>query len=619
MEHNYEPVKLKRIGTGSSFQSRYDLTRNRLSNNNIDSLQDAVEKLRKTISKAGSLNIIKELSLHETIRSAILHSLNIDTGIPPAMVEYLFGVCTTIEPTSGNTDIGFYDVIDALSLVEDRLRFENLKNLDDAETIEEKQQSFIQIQLMEKEISTGPFVHGRQRREYARRVLGKCDNYIVDILDISVTDSILSADLLGEVMGQHIQQTILQALQGLIQKGAQSDIISHSEVLSKQKPDKELFRLVLEYDRQRLDPINNSDGFSEEKDVLFGNLSSHVKKVGIEKEAVKQALNSSTVPYDTFLEEFGISIGEYKSDPADLSGSINKFDYPFDHNPLHEYPILVDREGKIYHGPSNSLYYSLSTRPYYELLDSEYKDEADELIGEGNEIWVLECLDRISDENVEIIHSAEYDYKDGESDFVLIYDDTLVVLECKTRGPKLETRKGPFGDFNEIQANLSDIISGPYEQATKLINAIREGEIDEIKTGYGTRQLSDDDFDSYIPGVILARSLNAVGTTLYPDAVEFNNELPFVTDLYSFQTICRHVQGSSGFLDYLERRVAVAEQGRVFSVDELDYVGAYLDSNLSFPEAPSECLIDIIDSGSHLDRTYESDIDGLPNEDIPRL
>lgn len=600
---------LDKVGTGSSFQSMFDRRKRRLTEHNIMSIEDAAQNLRETIRAFGSENLVEELWYHELIRAGSFSLLEVDTGIAPKLVEYLYGMAVTVPPTDSKPTAGFYDVLEAAGLVHDRFRVEQSKILSDASSTMEKRRAHAQEMLLERELTTGRFGHGEQRREFTRRVYTKLDDELSDAIGVSATEAVAVGDgIVESTMERFGDDKLLRIARKTIDIGDGPFQIRAREI--EQSPDDPLARCLLpvaKYDYHRTYPIKSEFGNEEHSkyDSKFGSLRQAGPLTSFSSADLEIDAIDSTAHLKSILDSLSITIGSYDSELSQKSGAISKFDYPFDHNPIHKFPLIKNQEGDYYHGPQNALWYSFSTRFRYDLLTSEHSGHAAEEIGFGIENWVLECLQNVSDKNVKILSNVQYDHRDGESDIVLLYDDTLVVIECKTRGLRLKSRLGPFGDFETIAKDAREVLKDPYEkQAMKLIRSVKKDKVSELRSNGDATPVSSSDFSEYIPAVIVGEPLDVIGTVLHTNLIEIESERPFFGDVFAWQTICRNVSGSEELLSYLRKRIEVGTTGRAFSADEADYLGAYLDHGLEYPGIPEEGLVDIHHQGTYLENDY---------------
>ena len=614
LPENTRVKALGEVGSGPQFQSALDQRRNRLHQHNVDTLEEAVQDLRETIRSFGPERLVRELWYHELIRSGSFGVLNEDTGIAPKMAEYLYGIATTISPSAEPPSAGFYDVIDALSLVYDHFRVQQFEILADADTVPEKRRATTRELLLERELTTGRFGHALQRREFTQHVYSHIDDELADLLGFSASAAVTVGDEISQLPGLKLGEgKLLPIVRRVIDVGDGPFQIEFEDIENNLSQGWPMILLnVAEYDKHRFNPLNSDleAGEFPEYEEPFGMLHEAGPDSSFTPQEIASALNENISSVESIIEELSIALGSHESNLSDQSGSTTKFDYPFDHNPIHKYPIVKMPNGQYHLGPQNSLWYSLSTRFRYDILGTEYHGVGTEKIGVGVETWVANCLQKLSDDDVTIVSSVEYDYENGESDIALLYEDTLVVIECKTRGLRLESRLGPFGSFETIADDVREIVEEPYrEQAMKLINGIKENEVSELDTDQGTIEVNSSDFSEYIPVVIVAEPLDFVGTILYADIIEFEDERPYFGDIYGWQTVCQHLSGSQELLSYLRQRIAVGVTGRAFSIDEIDYLGAYLDHCLDYPEIPSDAIVDIHHVGSHLEKIHESQSD----------
>ena len=604
-----------KIGSGPEFQSRLDRRRNRLAEHDIESIKEAVDTLRSRITDYGVEGFIQELWYHELIRSTSYHTLDEDTGIPPKMVEYLFGLATTVESTENNSkSVGFYDIIDALSLVYDQIQLERDKIIADAESREELTRAFVQNLQIERELTTGRFAHGAQRKQFAEKVYSQVDEEISDIIGISASEAISCAEAVEQWHEEVVTDDQLVPIAAHVANLGDGPFqVDLEEAIEKgfKNPETSLPRVwvnVAKYDNHRLNPLNsdhNVGDFSQYEED-FGTVRDVAPDLGFNPDRIQNQIRDSPAELDTFLEEFGVGFGEYSMDPTDRTGSAKKFDYPFDHNPIHETPFLGNSLGDHYLGPQNSIWYSLSTRFRYDILGSECEGSATEKMSKAIEKWVENCFEDIGSTDFDVLSGVDYDFEDGESDVVLVFDETIVVVEVKTRGLRLGSRLGPYGSFEQLQEDAEEVIYTPYKgQAMKLINGIKRGDVTEIKEEDRTISVTPQRFSEYIPVVVLSQPLDFVGTVLHADLIDFGDEYPYLTDVYALQTLCKHLSDGEQLLNYLNRRIQVGVSGRAFSIDEMDYVGEFLENGLQYPDVPERAIVDITHAGSYLERFYD--------------
>jgi len=533
------------------------------------------------------------------------------------MVEYLFGLAATIPPNGQSSSTGFYDVIDDLSLVYDQIRLEQDEVVAEADSDEERRQAHVQRSQIERELTTGRFAHGTQRREFTRRVFSCVNEELLSLLGFKASEAVSIADGIQRYHQEMFNQShLLSICLHVFDAGEGPFQTRSSDVLMKALDDPEtgfpsVWVNVAKFDNHRLNPLNSDYDIGEysQYEDTFGSIRDVAPDTGFTRSDIHETSKEEFPNLDPFLENMSIRFGEFDSDLSNTSGSSGKFDYPFDHNPIHEYPLLVDQDGRYYLGPQNSLWFSLSTRFRYNILGSEYEGTGMDKIGDGVEAWTEECLENVDDEMVTILSGVDYDYENGESDVVLLYDDTIAVIEIKTRGLRIDSRLGPYGSFEQVQEDAKEVVGKPYEeQAMKLINGIKNGDVTELETEETTVQVDSECFSNYLPVIVVAQPLDFIGTILYADLLDFQDEYPFITDVYSLQTICRHLSTSHDLLEYIKKRVQIGITGKALSLDELDYLGAYLDHDLEYPDIPDDGVVNIIHNGSHLEREYSTDI-----------
>lgn len=615
---------LSKVGTGSQFQSIRDRRKNRLREHGIESIEEAVQRLRKSISDFGVDEFIEELWYHELIRATSYEVLDEDTGIPPKMVEYLFGLSTTIPEENTDSSAGFYDVIQSASLVYDKLRSEQNQRLAEADSLEDRRKAHVQSNQLERELTTGRFAHGAQRKEFVLRGFSTIDEELEEILGFTATESVnITESILQYHKKVEEENPLVTIAQHVMDLGEGPFQVSYQEAMANGLEDPKsglptVWVEVAKFDNHRFNPLKSeySVGDFSKYETDFGSIRTVTPNLWFGPSDISGASDGELTHLDTYLDELSIEFGEYDKDPKDRSGSYSKFDYPFEHNPIHQFPLLRNQQGKYHIGPQNSLWYSLSTRFRYDILGSDYEGSATQKLGTSIEAWIEECLENINDGNIQALSGVEYELREsdsilevGESDIVLISEGQLIVIEIKTRGLRLGSRLGPYTSFEEIREDAEEVIEEPYKnQAMKLINGIKNGQVTELRGRDGMAEVASDDFSNYVPVVVVAQPLDFVGTILYADLIDFSHEKPYITDIYSIQTLCRTLADSGKFLEYINKRVEVGSSGRAFSIDEIDYLGEFIENGLEYPDVPDGRIVEIIHSGSHLEDQYETSV-----------
>lgn len=177
-----------------------------------------------------------------------------------------------------------------------------------------------------------------------------------------------------------------------------------------------------------------------------------------------------------------------------------------------------------------------------------------------------------------------------ETDGLVILDDRLFILEMKS---------GPFstaamrGAEQALKADLDHLIAEPYQQALRTLRFIEGNAPARFEMADGSHLVTisrPEQFRAtYLVNVTLsdighisarlnsARAMGLVGKGKWPWSV-------FVNDL---RVIAEILTAPSEFLLYLERRLALNDLPAVSAIDELDYLGMFLQDGLYFkPDEP---------------------------------
>lgn len=279
---------------------------------------------------------------------------------------------------------------------------------------------------------------------------------------------------------------------------------------------------------------------------------------------------------------------------SNTPGTDIEFTTPADINPLEIAPFV--RHGSEYMLPlPRTLFYSLANTFYYDLLDSPNTGRFHLIFGDWLEEWTYDCLSKIYPGS-EIIRNYTYEYEGEqvEGDLLILYDHGAVVIECKGKKLRAETRKGSFGGIDALKEDVERGIGKAYHQADRLISGVRSGQVCQIKTEGGSSiALEKGNFEEAHRWIVLGESYGSIATRDFAKILDIT-PVPYVCDIYDLQVMVEVLDDFKKLLHYTSQRTKQTDvqlrrpsgrytNSRIFSPDEIDYLGVYNRVGGNFP------------------------------------
>lgn len=171
----------------------------------------------------------------------------------------------------------------------------------------------------------------------------------------------------------------------------------------------------------------------------------------------------------------------------------------------------------------------------------------------------------------------------GELDGLVACDDVALRIQAKSGRVSPSARRG---SQKRILKDLGDIIGKAAKQHQALHEALAQS--DDLSLGF-QKAVYDalnlpiqieivttlDDIMPWSPEHHKLRRTSVLQT---------ERPMPWVVSLMDLMVVCDVLAGAD-FLDFLWRRLRLEEHKRISSIDELDYLGCYLDSGLYFDDS----------------------------------
>jgi hypothetical protein len=173
-------------------------------------------------------------------------------------------------------------------------------------------------------------------------------------------------------------------------------------------------------------------------------------------------------------------------------------------------------------------------------------------------------------------------------DGLLLYDNKLVLVECKWKNPRLVALEG---DVNAILADVDKAIIAPLRQAQRARDYVRQhDEADFIESSTGRRIVvrSGDVAEIFLVTLVGSGAWAQIAAnlrTFIPLGLFQDGEFPWALSLSDLRVVAACLDLPSQLFDYLRRRDRLQQDGRFHLHDEWDYLGAYLVGALD-PDDP---------------------------------
>lgn len=320
------------------------------------------------------------------------------------------------------------------------------------------------------------------------------------------------------------------------------------------------------------------------------------------KELFKDFTNKQI---DIFFELFSIERKE------------TNFLYFSEKNPLHQYPIFKTESNEYQVFETKQILYAI-----YDLLNEYCKNETKirdrylknqkELI----ELKVIEVFKSLLKGNYELYHNYYVD--DNEQDILILYKGIAVIIEVKAY-KKREPLRNPNRAFPRIKDDFKREIGYGYDQAFRVKEKIIDNKNFEIKDK-NKKVIGSVRGKKYYQAFCMIITLERYGqiqidlSTLL-DIFE-DDKYPYslcVDDLeVFFLALTKKGKSFKDFIQFLYMRQFL--HGHIFSNDELQICGAFLDKKITLKTCRSKSpILTTPDMDMIFDKLYEKGL-GFKNE-----
>lgn len=172
-----------------------------------------------------------------------------------------------------------------------------------------------------------------------------------------------------------------------------------------------------------------------------------------------------------------------------------------------------------------------------------------------------------------------------ELDIAVAWGPFLILAEAKAKQFRLE---GQLGDVGRLRTDIKKNVEDAFEQATRAadyIEATDMPEFTETRTGRKLRIDKTKLKKTYLMTVSL-HQLAGLATTLavFKDLGLFaGSEYPFSISIADLDFVTEFTKHPDVFLHYVDKRLEVQKIDVSMMVDELDFLGVYLDTRFARP------------------------------------
>lgn len=501
-------------------------------------------------------------------------------------LQYLYGLLSTL-PADGDPTVSYRDVGVQFARVRDAyLLSKAIRYLhsDDMSFDEYR----VELGLVERELDTGRFAEVGQPRQLAAASYTEFDEEMVEHYGFTISEALDYATHVRDTLKENAQLLGRGVAQFLTEHPAAIETLATQDATEQKLPGD--VQLLAEDDlfREGLTLVDEMyEQFGGALDTLWLDSGSLVRNL---PESADRA------PFVSFLHELSIEVGSAARSQNAEFRTINEF------NPIHASPLL-EIEGRYFISMLDMLDRCLAETFYYGLRSGMTRDgrqkEFDQRWGKAAEERVGTHLEKIADPS-RLLSTVTY-YVDGtrfESDFVLLGEESLLVLEVKTKKLPVNTREG---DVTAVTEDVDEGLGCAYDQATRFIRAVLNAETLTVDAAEGEYVIDHEDFDLFQPVIVLRDPHDHIATLDYQTVLDVESAHPYVVDFYSLKRITDHLPDQATFIDYVTARRQEQLQRQWFSNDELDYLGRFMANNDRIPGHGGDTLRRLRDYSQALD------------------
>lgn len=193
--------------------------------------------------------------------------------------------------------------------------------------------------------------------------------------------------------------------------------------------------------------------------------------------------------------------------------------------------------------------------------------------------------------SAKVLTSAAYSFgaqkESTEADVVVIADDVLIAVECKSSAIPKATRRG---GQKSAEASLERTVLSGLGQAQRLVSEMAQHGALELTSEQETVVLKPEDFRMVFQVVVTLELITPVSDSIHILAKARGLISPdrcWAVGLNDLRVIVEILDEPAVFLHYLKRRVDLALVDSIRASDELDFLMHYVEEGLFFQEGNS--------------------------------
>ena len=302
------------------------------------------------------------------------------------------------------------------------------------------------------------------------------------------------------------------------------------------------------------------------------------------------------------------------------------FTYLTESNPVEQRPLILLPGGMAMCPSPSFLLTALLEGMEKDILASSSRDSFLRHRDKALEKEVVRQFERVFPParlHANIFETADLQF---EHDLVVVWDDTLLVVEAKASSPR-EPFRDPEKAFTRIRDDFSSDsgLQGAYDQANRLLMHIQSGKQVDLFDGSHQVAVSIDPRKiTSAFGVCVTRDdLGPLAVDLSPLLEKpVSSSYPWAINIldlaYLFDTWQYFRWGPTELLRYISQRVKV--HGKVTSFDELEVAGFFVEhgSLQSLIDLDADRIMLSIDYSDVFDKVYATSLGGAPPSYNPR-
>ncbi|GAB3678971.1 hypothetical protein [Halopiger thermotolerans] len=549
---------------------------------------EQIDLLEEFISNSDPECILEKIA-HSMVLGGYISGLPVPddkVGLPPRLAEYVVGKVVAHDEY-GDQKPGYLEISKRAYGVSQAYTTGFLPDIDPHEMSDaELEELELQQSLRTREITSGKFMFDLQIENAAQRAYKPHDEYLKELNGFTIDQAI---DYLN-----HTLAVINNALTEAFEKSnfVPEELVDHEDSMDKMMKEYEEEGTIKKF-TEREEVKENA----EKLEGAFAELGNYRKCVWIPEEILIESLPErySTKCFQNFLDRMSYELYSESYD----------FRHIDDFNPLYKNPIITNGDEYIIPQAAASrrslletFFYDLISHPTYGSPSGEGGGEFGDKWGEYIEKWTYDSLVSAFGED-HVYLNPYYKTEDGTweeaADVIVIYQEYLLVFECKSKKLVLESRGG---NVESAKEDLESGIGKANEQATSIIRELADQDTLKLKVDEDYFEINNNDIKRSVPCVIIGEQYDDIATNHYYNVLDLERD-PFVVSVYDLEIICELLQGFI-FISYITQRIKVTRNGDYKAMDEIDLLGLFLDNEKKLPDLPEKTYIQLLDYSSEI-------------------